>query len=68
LPGVTAEAFFGFPDETDLADGVFLVDPDLAEAVLAVVDLADFDLFGVVVGLADSGLASVFCSASRRWT
>lgn len=50
------------------AEAPFLVDGDLAEAVLVVVDLADFDLLATVAGLADSGLDSVLGSASRRWT
>jgi hypothetical protein len=68
FPDVTADVFFGFPPETDFAEAAFLVDGDLAEAVLVVVDLADFGLLAVVATLADSGLDSALGSESRRWT
>ena len=68
FPDVPEDVFFDFLAITDFAATAFLVDGDLPEVVLGLVDLADFDLLAAATGLGDSGLDSVFDSASRRWT
>ena len=66
FPDLPEEIFFDLLAITDFAAAAFLVDGDLAEVVLVLVYLADFDLLVAATGLGDSGFDSVFNSASRR--